>query len=61
MTTTIMMYLAVAIFVASYAFIISERFNKTTVALVGAGLMILLPVVDSPTCSTPRRPESTGT
>src|ERR1700759_5142445 len=47
-TTTIMMYLAVAIFVVSYAFIISERFNKTTVALVGAGLMILLPVVDSP-------------
>src|ERR1700744_1833541 len=46
--TTMMMYLAVAIFVASYAFIISERFNKTTVALVGAGLMILLPVVDSP-------------
>src|SRR6201992_3781160 len=47
-TTTIMMYLAVAIFVVSYAFIISERFSKTTVALVGAGLMILLPVVDSP-------------
>jgi Na+/H+ antiporter NhaD/arsenite permease-like protein len=46
--TTIMMCLAVAIFVVSYAFIISERFNKTTVALVGAGLMILLPVVDSP-------------
>src|SRR6201992_35791 len=45
---TIMMYLAVAIFVLSYAFIISERFNETTVALVGAGLMILLPVVDSP-------------
>ena len=43
-----MMYLAVAIFVVSYAFIISERFNKTTVALVGAGLMIILPVVDSP-------------
>ena len=40
--TTIMMFLAVAIFVVSYAFIISERFNKTTVALVGAGLMILL-------------------
>ena len=47
-TTTIMMYLAVAIFIASYAFIISERFDKTRVALIGAGLMILLPVVDSP-------------
>ncbi|MGA9490242.1 MAG: ArsB/NhaD family transporter [Mycobacterium sp.] len=46
--TTIMMYLAVTIFVVSYAFIISERFNKTTVALVGAGMMIILPVVDSP-------------
>src|ERR1700753_2299790 len=47
-TTTIMMYLAVAIFVVSYVIIISERFNKNTGALVGAGLMILLPVVDSP-------------
>jgi Na+/H+ antiporter NhaD/arsenite permease-like protein len=46
--TTIMMVIAVAIFVVSYAFIISERFGKTTVALVGAGLMIILPVVDSP-------------
>ena len=45
--TTIMMWLAVAIFITAYAFIISERFGKTTVALVGAGLMILLPVVDS--------------
>ena len=35
-------------FVISYAFIISERFNKTTVALVGAGLMIVLPAVDAP-------------
>ena len=32
-----MMYYAIAVFVVAYAFIISERFNKTTVALVGAG------------------------
>jgi Na+/H+ antiporter NhaD/arsenite permease-like protein len=43
-----MMYYAVTVFVVAYAFIISEHFNKTTVALVGAGLMILLPVIDSP-------------
>ncbi|HEY1840856.1 MAG TPA: ArsB/NhaD family transporter [Mycobacterium sp.] len=46
--TTIQMYFAVAVFVISYAFIISERFNKTTVALVGAGLMIILPAIDAP-------------
>ena len=46
--TTIQMYFAVAVFVISYAFIISERFNKTTVALVGAGLMIVLPAIDAP-------------
>ena len=28
-----MMYYAIAVFVVAYAFIISERFNKTTVAL----------------------------
>src|SRR6202020_3319041 len=43
-----MMYFAMAVFVVSYAFIIRERFNKTTVALVGAGLMVCLPVMDSP-------------
>jgi Na+/H+ antiporter NhaD/arsenite permease-like protein len=42
------MYYAIAIFVLAYAFIISERFNKTTVALVGAALMVFLPVMDSP-------------
>ena len=35
-----MTYFAIAVFVAAYAAIISERFNNTTVALVGAGLMI---------------------
>ena len=42
-----MMYFAIAVFIAAYAVIISERFNKATVALVGAGPMILLPVIDS--------------
>jgi Na+/H+ antiporter NhaD/arsenite permease-like protein len=43
-----MMYYAIAVFVVAYAFIISERYNKTTVALIGAGLMVCLPVIDSP-------------
>jgi Na+/H+ antiporter NhaD/arsenite permease-like protein len=43
-----MIYYAIAVFVIAYALIISERFNKTTVALVGAGLMVCLPVMDSP-------------
>jgi Na+/H+ antiporter NhaD/arsenite permease-like protein len=42
-----MTYFAIAVFVAAYACIISERFNNTTVALVGAGLMITLPVIES--------------
>ncbi len=42
-----MTYFAIAVFIAAYAAIISERFNNTTVALVGAGLMILLPVIES--------------
>jgi Na+/H+ antiporter NhaD/arsenite permease-like protein len=43
-----MIYYAITVFVVAYAFIISERFNKTTVALIGAGLMVCLPVIDSP-------------
>jgi Na+/H+ antiporter NhaD/arsenite permease-like protein len=43
-----MTYYAITVFVAAYAFIISERFNKTMVALIGAGLMVCLPVIDSP-------------
>ncbi|MBY0442034.1 MAG: hypothetical protein K2Q25_07865, partial [Mycobacteriaceae bacterium] len=43
-----MMIIAVAVFVAAYGLIISDRFNKTAVALAGAGLMVLLPVIDSP-------------
>ena len=42
-----MTYFAIALFIAAYAFIISERFNNTIVALVGAGLMITLPVIES--------------
>ncbi|HEY2198723.1 MAG TPA: ArsB/NhaD family transporter [Mycobacterium sp.] len=42
-----MTYFAIAVFVAAYAAIISERFNNATVALVGAGLMILLPVIEA--------------
>ncbi|MFY9766538.1 MAG: SLC13 family permease, partial [Mycobacterium sp.] len=43
-----MMYYAITVFLVAYAFIISERFNQTKVALVGAGLMVCLPVMDSP-------------
>jgi Na+/H+ antiporter NhaD/arsenite permease-like protein len=43
-----MMYYAIAVFAIAYAVIISERFNKTKVALIGAGLMVCLPVIDSP-------------
>ena len=42
------MYYAITVFLVAYAFIISERFNKTKVALVGAALMVFLPVMDSP-------------
>jgi Na+/H+ antiporter NhaD/arsenite permease-like protein len=42
-----MMLYAIAVFVIAYALIISERFNKTAVALAGAGLMLCLPVMDS--------------
>jgi Na+/H+ antiporter NhaD/arsenite permease-like protein len=42
-----MTYFAIAVFIVAYACIISERFNNATVALVGAGMMILLPVIES--------------
>jgi Na+/H+ antiporter NhaD/arsenite permease-like protein len=42
------MYYAIAVFVIAYGFIVSERVNKTTVALIGAALVVLLPVMDSP-------------
>jgi hypothetical protein len=37
-----MMLIAAAVFVVTYAFIISDRVNKTMVALMGAGLMVPL-------------------
>jgi Na+/H+ antiporter NhaD/arsenite permease-like protein len=46
--TEIQMYIATAVFILAYGFIISERFGKTTVALVGAGLMVVLPAIDAP-------------
>jgi Na+/H+ antiporter NhaD/arsenite permease-like protein len=42
-----MSLVAVAVFVIAYAFIASDRINKTMVALVGAALVILLPVIGS--------------
>ena len=44
-TTTI----AVIIFVAAYALIISEKVHRTIVGIVGASLMILCGVIDQPT------------
>ena len=38
--------IATAIFVATYAIIISERLDRTVVALTGAGLMIVFGIVD---------------
>ena len=46
-STEIQMYIATAVFVVSYGFIISERFSKTTVALLGAGSMVILPAIDA--------------
>jgi Na+/H+ antiporter NhaD/arsenite permease-like protein len=43
-----MTFYAIAVFVVAHGFIISERFNKTTVALIGAELMVCLPVIDFP-------------
>jgi Na+/H+ antiporter NhaD/arsenite permease-like protein len=42
-----MSVVAVVVFVVSYALIASDRFNKTLVALAGAGIMVALPVIDS--------------
>ncbi|BBY54251.1 putative transporter [Mycolicibacillus koreensis] len=38
---------AVTVFVAAYIAIASDRINKTTAALAGAGVVVLLPVIDS--------------
>ncbi|MGO9511636.1 MAG: SLC13 family permease, partial [Mycobacterium sp.] len=42
-----MSLVAVTVFVIAYALIASDRVNKTMVALVGAALVILLPVIGS--------------
>jgi Na+/H+ antiporter NhaD/arsenite permease-like protein len=39
--------IAVAVFVIAYAFIASDRVNKTMAALVGAALVVMLPVIGS--------------
>jgi Na+/H+ antiporter NhaD/arsenite permease-like protein len=40
-------FLAVAIFVGAYAFLVADRIHRTKVALVGAGLVLLLHVSDA--------------
>ena len=45
-TSNSMLWLAVALFVATYAAIISERVNRAIVALLGAGLMIVCGVLN---------------
>ena len=56
-----MMLVALAVFVLAYAFIISDRVNKTMVALMGAGLTIPLPGDRFPRrVLLPSEPESTG-
>lgn len=42
-----MNFVAVAVFVAAYALIASDRVNKTVVALAGAALVVILPVIRS--------------
>lgn len=41
--------LALVVFVGAYALIAAEKFRRSTVALVGAGLMLLLRLTDGPT------------
>ena len=38
-------FLAIALFIATYAIIISEKIHRTVIALVGAVLMILLGII----------------
>ncbi len=38
-------WIATIIFIVSYGLIVSEKLNKTNVALVGAGLMLILKIV----------------
>lgn len=42
-----MEFIAIAVFVVAYALIASDRVNKTLVALIGAGVVVVLGVVES--------------
>src|SRR6185295_19487503 len=42
-----MAVIAIAVFVVAYVLIASDRVNKTLVALIGAGTVVVLGVVDS--------------
>ncbi len=42
-----MEFIAIAVFVVAYALIASDRVNKTLVALMGAGILVVLGVVES--------------
>ncbi|MEW9122621.1 MAG: ArsB/NhaD family transporter [Thermotaleaceae bacterium] len=45
MSHSVQMYLAVAIFILTYAIIISEKINRTTIAFFGAVLMVLFRII----------------
>jgi len=49
MDSKVQFYLAIAIFVIVYVFIILETFDRTVVAISGAALMILLKILDQET------------
>jgi Na+/H+ antiporter NhaD/arsenite permease-like protein len=42
-----MTFIAITVFVVAYALIASDRVNKTLVALIGAGIVVVLGVVES--------------
>lgn len=42
-----MSFIAILVFVAAYALIASDRVNKTFVALTGAAIMVMLPIIGS--------------
>ncbi|MGH9207466.1 MAG: hypothetical protein ACRD1G_13085, partial [Acidimicrobiales bacterium] len=42
-----MSVVAVTVFVVAYALIANDRFNKTLVALAGAAIVVILPVIRS--------------
>lgn len=46
LTTDVTFWVATAIFVVSYAIIVSERIHKTVVAVFGAALMLILKILD---------------